>query len=172
MQKNESGGLGKSSQLALERMGEYGAAKEDGVPILGFTWYSLIDQVDWAALRRQRQRQPLGLSTSTGKSAPSAGIQRLVQQWREFFPPRAFVSTTINNTKARPQIEPSGLLRGRKLGWGQLQNFDTGGKMEGYLTALAPAAAARELRGRVAIRINVTQRALSFAAHPAGIILV
>ena len=37
--------------------------RNDGVPILGFTWYSLTDQVDWdTALREQNGRvNPLGL---------------------------------------------------------------------------------------------------------------
>ena len=37
--------------------------KQDGVPLLGFTWYSLIDQVDWdSALREDAGRiNPLGL---------------------------------------------------------------------------------------------------------------
>jgi beta-glucosidase/6-phospho-beta-glucosidase/beta-galactosidase len=37
--------------------------KADGVPIIGFTWYSLIDQVDWdTALREDNgQVNPLGL---------------------------------------------------------------------------------------------------------------
>ena len=34
--------------------------KQDGVPLVGFTWYSLQDQVDWdtGAARKQRPRQP------------------------------------------------------------------------------------------------------------------
>ena len=34
--------------------------RNDGVPIVGFTWYSLTDQIDWdTALReKQRPRQP------------------------------------------------------------------------------------------------------------------
>jgi hypothetical protein len=37
--------------------------RNDGVPIVGFTWYSLTDQVDWdTALREQNGRvNPLGL---------------------------------------------------------------------------------------------------------------
>ena len=36
--------------------------KQDGIPIVGFTWYSLTDQVDWdTALREDNGRvNPLG----------------------------------------------------------------------------------------------------------------
>lgn len=38
----------KEAQSWLERQwGNLVRLKEDGVPIIGFTWYSLIDQVDW-----------------------------------------------------------------------------------------------------------------------------
>jgi beta-glucosidase/6-phospho-beta-glucosidase/beta-galactosidase len=60
--------------------------KEDGVPIIGFTWYSLIDQVDWdSALRNDagnvnalgmydlnRQIRPVGLE-----------YQNLIRQWKD-----------------------------------------------------------------------------------------
>ena len=46
--------------------------RNDGVPIVGFTWYSLTDQVDWdTALREQNGRvNPLGLYDLDRKIRP------------------------------------------------------------------------------------------------------
>lgn len=63
--------------------------KEDGVPIIGFTWYSLIDQVDWdTALREDNGRvNPLGLYDLDRKLRPvGAAYKRLAAQWREILP--------------------------------------------------------------------------------------
>ena len=63
--------------------------KQDGVPIIGFTWYSLIDQVDWdTALREDNGRvNPLGLYDIDRKLRPvGAAYRRLVQQWRDILP--------------------------------------------------------------------------------------
>ena len=48
--------------------------KQDGVPIIGFTWYSLQDQVDWdTGLRENNGRvNALGLCDLDGKSDPWA----------------------------------------------------------------------------------------------------
>ena len=63
--------------------------KQDGVPILGFTWYSLIDQVDWdTALREDNGHvNPLGLYDLDRRERPvGAAYRRLVHQWREILP--------------------------------------------------------------------------------------
>ncbi len=46
--------------------------RQDGVPIIGFTWYSLTDQVDWdTALRDDAGRvNPLGLYDLDRKIRP------------------------------------------------------------------------------------------------------
>ena len=46
--------------------------KQDGVPIVGFTWYSLTDQVDWdTALREDNGSvNPLGLYDLDRKIRP------------------------------------------------------------------------------------------------------
>ena len=58
--------------------------RQDGVPLLGFTWYSLIDQVDWdSALRNDSGRiNELGLYDMDRKIRP-VGIEykKLIQQW-------------------------------------------------------------------------------------------
>lgn len=63
--------------------------KEDGVPIVGFTWYSLTDQVDWdTALREDNGRlNPLGLYDLDRKIRPVGEAYRLlVEQWRGILP--------------------------------------------------------------------------------------
>ncbi len=63
--------------------------RQDGVPIVGFTWYSLTDQIDWdIALRQERDRpHPVGLydldrrPRKVGKE-----YRRLIREWREFLP--------------------------------------------------------------------------------------
>jgi beta-glucosidase/6-phospho-beta-glucosidase/beta-galactosidase len=63
--------------------------KQDGVPIIGFTWYSLIDQVDWdTALREDNGNvNPLGLYDLDRKIRPVGEMyQTLVEQWRDILP--------------------------------------------------------------------------------------
>jgi beta-glucosidase/6-phospho-beta-glucosidase/beta-galactosidase len=63
--------------------------RNDGVPILGFTWYSLTDQVDWdTALREQNGRvNPLGLYDLDRKIRPvGAAYKELIDNWREVLP--------------------------------------------------------------------------------------
>lgn len=63
--------------------------KQDGVPIIGFTWYSLTDQVDWdTALRENNGRvNPLGLFDLDRKIRPvGEAYRRLVAQWRDMLP--------------------------------------------------------------------------------------
>ena len=63
--------------------------KEDGVPIIGFTWYSLTDQVDWdTALREDNGNvNPLGLYDLDRKIRPvGEAYRRLVEQWRDILP--------------------------------------------------------------------------------------
>lgn len=59
--------------------------KQDGVPIVGFTWYSLTDQVDWdTALREDAGRvNPLGLADLNRRLRPVGRVYKeLVQAWR------------------------------------------------------------------------------------------
>ncbi|HEX5220733.1 MAG TPA: family 1 glycosylhydrolase [Verrucomicrobiae bacterium] len=67
--------------------------KLDGVPILGFTWYSLIDQVDWdTALREDAGRvNELGLADLNRKLRPVGEAYRsLIQKWRDILPTESF----------------------------------------------------------------------------------
>jgi beta-glucosidase/6-phospho-beta-glucosidase/beta-galactosidase len=70
--------------------------KLEGVPILGFTWYSLTDQVDWdTALREDNGNvNPLGLYDLDRKIRPVGdSYKRLIQQWREILPTESFSLT-------------------------------------------------------------------------------
>jgi beta-glucosidase len=60
--------------------------RQIGVPMLGFTWYSLTDQVDWnAALRRVRGNvNPRGLYDLDRRIRPvGRAYQRLIAGWSE-----------------------------------------------------------------------------------------
>ena len=60
--------------------------RQDGVPVVGFTWYSLTDQVDWdTTLREDNGRvNPLGLYDANRVIRPVGEAYRgLVRQWRE-----------------------------------------------------------------------------------------
>lgn len=59
--------------------------KQDGVPVLGFTWYSLIDQMDWDTQLRENNGHvnPLGLADFSRTLRPVGyEYHRLIEQWR------------------------------------------------------------------------------------------
>jgi beta-glucosidase len=63
--------------------------RNDGIPILGFTWYSLTDQVDWdVALRENNGRvNPLGLFDLDRNIRPvGESYKQLIQDWRDVLP--------------------------------------------------------------------------------------
>jgi beta-glucosidase/6-phospho-beta-glucosidase/beta-galactosidase len=63
--------------------------KQDGVPIIGFTWYSLTDQVDWDSLLREDAGRvnPLGLYDLDRKIRPvGEAYRQLVAQWQSTLP--------------------------------------------------------------------------------------
>jgi beta-glucosidase/6-phospho-beta-glucosidase/beta-galactosidase len=63
--------------------------RNDGVPILGFTWYSLTDQVDWdTALREQNGHvNPLGLyDLDRNIRAVGRAYKQLISDWRHVLP--------------------------------------------------------------------------------------
>jgi hypothetical protein len=60
--------------------------KQDGVPIVGFTWYSLLHQVDWdSALREDAGRvNELGLYDLDRKIMPvGEAYKTLIRHWKE-----------------------------------------------------------------------------------------
>ncbi|MGN6386185.1 MAG: family 1 glycosylhydrolase [Verrucomicrobiota bacterium] len=67
--------------------------KLHGVPIVGFTWYSLTDQVDWdSALAEDNGTvNPLGLYDLDRKIRPvGEAYRKLIKQWRDILPTESF----------------------------------------------------------------------------------
>ena len=70
--------------------------RNDGVPIVGFTWYSLTDQVDWdSALRVKAGRvNPLGLYDLDRKPrAVGRAYKQLIEDWRGVLPTQSVCLT-------------------------------------------------------------------------------
>ena len=70
--------------------------RNSGVPIVGFTWYSLTDQIDWdTALREENGRvNPLGLYDSNRNIRPvGRAYQQLIQKWRRVLPTQSLCLT-------------------------------------------------------------------------------
>ena len=68
--------------------------RNDGVPIVGFTWYSLTDQVDWDnALREPAHRvNPRGLYDLDRNIRPvGTTYQHLIRAWRDVLPTQSVV---------------------------------------------------------------------------------
>ncbi|WP_194714870.1 family 1 glycosylhydrolase [Noviherbaspirillum soli] len=63
--------------------------RNDGVPIVGFTWYSLTDQVDWDSALRENNGNvnALGLYDLDRNMRPvGSAYQKLIANWREVLP--------------------------------------------------------------------------------------
>jgi beta-glucosidase/6-phospho-beta-glucosidase/beta-galactosidase len=63
--------------------------RRDGIPVLGFTWYSLTDQIDWNhALRVQRgDVNPRGLyDLDRRPRRVGLAFKRLIESWRDVLP--------------------------------------------------------------------------------------
>ena len=70
--------------------------REAGVPIVGFTWYSITDQVDWDLMLREARGvvNPLGLFDLDRKIRPvGLAYKELVAGWRDLTPVRTGVLT-------------------------------------------------------------------------------
>jgi len=70
--------------------------RNEGVPIVGFTWYSITDQVDWdVALREDRGNvNPVGLFDLDRKIRPVGEAYReLIANWRDLLPTRSVCLT-------------------------------------------------------------------------------
>lgn len=63
--------------------------RNDGVPVVGFTWYSLTDQVDWdSALRENNSNiNPLGLYDLERNIRPvGKAYQEIIKEWQTVLP--------------------------------------------------------------------------------------
>jgi beta-glucosidase/6-phospho-beta-glucosidase/beta-galactosidase len=63
--------------------------RNDGIPIVGFTWYSLTDQMDWDTALRENNGHvnPLGLYDLDRKiRRVGKAYKDLIREWREVLP--------------------------------------------------------------------------------------
>ena len=70
--------------------------RNDGVPIVGFTWYSLTDQVDWDVALRWKNGtvNPLGLYDLDRNIRPvGIAYKKLIAQWRDVLPTQSMCLT-------------------------------------------------------------------------------
>jgi beta-glucosidase len=70
--------------------------RNDGVPTVGFTWYSLTDQTDWdTALREKNNRvHPVGLYDLNREiRAVGRSYKQLIKDWKEVLPTQSFCLT-------------------------------------------------------------------------------
>lgn len=96
--------------------------RNDGVPIVGFTWYSLTDQVDWdSALREQNGTvNALGLFDLDRRIRPvGRAYQRLIAQWQDVLPTQSLCLTVpvvmpdeAGDEHARRQMQSARRMRG------------------------------------------------------------
>lgn len=87
--------------------------RNSGVPIVGFTWYSLTDQMDWdSALREENHHvNPLGLYDLNRKIRPvGRAYKQLIEDWRTVLPTQ---SLCLQVPVELPSQQPS--LRSKKL---------------------------------------------------------
>jgi beta-glucosidase len=77
--------------------------RNDGVPMVGFTWYSLTDQMDWDTCLREPNLNvnPLGLYDLDRKIRPvGRAYKQLIEDWREVLPSQSVCLTL-------PLVRPS-----------------------------------------------------------------
>jgi beta-glucosidase/6-phospho-beta-glucosidase/beta-galactosidase len=63
--------------------------RNDGIPVVGFTWYSLTDQMDWDTALREDNRHvnPVGLFDLERRIRPvGEAYTRLIRSWRDVLP--------------------------------------------------------------------------------------
>ena len=84
--------------------------RNDGVPIVGFTWYSLTDQVDWdIGLRARNNRvNPRGLYDLDRNIRPvGEAFKKLIVDWRDVLPTQS-VCLTVPVLDPASAESPSG----------------------------------------------------------------
>jgi beta-glucosidase len=70
--------------------------RNDGMPIVGFTWYSLTDQVDWDTALRENNGtvNHVGLFDLNRQIRPvGTAYQQLIQDWKEVLPTQSICLT-------------------------------------------------------------------------------
>ncbi|OQW44823.1 MAG: glycoside hydrolase family 1 [Proteobacteria bacterium SG_bin6] len=95
--------------------------RNDGVPVVGFTWYSLTDQTDWdVALREKRGTvNAVGLFDLDRRIRPvGKAFQRLIRQWRDVLPTQSLCLTVpvVMPSDAGGDQEAHQRARAREMG--------------------------------------------------------
>lgn len=95
--------------------------RNDGVPVVGFTWYSLTDQTDWdVALREKRGTvNAVGLFDLDRRIRPvGKAFQRLIRQWRDVLPTQSLCLTVpvVMPSDAGGDQEAHQQARAREIG--------------------------------------------------------
>jgi beta-glucosidase len=86
---NEGPGGGEAVDWLWKQWANVLRVRNNGVPVVGFTWYSLTDQVDWdVALREENGRvNPLGLyDLDRNVRAVGRAYKRLIEDWGDVLP--------------------------------------------------------------------------------------
>ena len=79
----------------------------DGVPIIGFTWYSLTDQVDWDSALRENKGvvNPLGLYDLDRHIRPvGEAFKQIIQDWRHVLPAQRLFTQEFIEMPAEPHL--------------------------------------------------------------------
>ncbi|HEX8382898.1 MAG TPA: family 1 glycosylhydrolase [Sphingomonas sp.] len=96
--------------------------RNTGTPIVGFTWYSLTDQVDWdTALREKNERvNPLGLyDLDRNIRAVGRAYKQLIADWRDVLPTQSMclsVPVVTPHEADEPWAELQRAVAGERLG--------------------------------------------------------
>jgi hypothetical protein len=88
--------------------------RNDGIPVLGFTWYSLTDQVDWdCALREDRGTvNPLGLYDLDRRIRPvGQAFKKIVAEWSDVLPTQSVCLRLPVFPPSRADCGDMGVLR-------------------------------------------------------------
>ncbi len=70
--------------------------RNDGVPVVGFTWYSLTDQVDWDSALRENKGvvNPLGLFDLDRNIRPvGQAYRQIIADWNAVLPTQSLCLT-------------------------------------------------------------------------------
>jgi beta-glucosidase len=82
--------------------------RNDGIPIVGFTWYSLTDQVDWdTALRENKNTvNPLGLYDLQRNIRPvGKAYKQIISDWRAVLPTQSVcLGVPIEQLRDEPSV--------------------------------------------------------------------
>ncbi len=110
--------------------------RNDGIPIVGFTWYSLTDQVDWDSTLRENRGHvnPLGLYDLNRKIRPvGEAYKQLIADWAQVLPTQSVclrvpvVPPSEHDQEWACKMRADGQLRRKKEPTAPAVSDETGG---------------------------------------------